>query len=73
MIGQAAAPLAARRGIVAPRDQARILQRDHGLIIVAVERPSLDLSPAALAPVQERVKGMAMVIAFCPDIAQRRL
>ena len=62
-----------KRGIVAARDQARVLHRDHRLIIVAVERPGLHLAFGALAAVQERVERMQTMIAPRADIAQSRL
>src|SRR6266404_2977533 len=67
---QAPAPLAADIGVVAARDQARILHRDPGLIVIAVERPGLDLAPGALAAVQQVMKGMQAMIALRPDGAQ---
>ena len=73
MVDEAAAPLAAHRRIVAARDQARILDRDHRLVIVAIERPGLDLALAALAAVQQRVERVQPVIAPRPDVAQLRL
>ena len=71
VIDEAAAPFAARRLILAARDQARVLDRDHGLIIVAVERPGLDLALAAFAAVQQLVERMQPVIAPRADVAQR--
>src|SRR5437763_8565329 len=70
VIMQAASPLAPDRAIVAPRDQARILDRDHRLIIVAVERPGLHLALGALAAVQQPMKWMQAVIALRADVAQ---
>ena len=70
VIDQAAAPFAARCGIFATRDQARILDRDHGLIIVAIERPGLHLAFAAGAAVQELVERMQPVVAPRADVAQ---
>src|SRR5580704_13323016 len=72
VIGKAAPPFAARRLVVAARDQARVLDRDHGLVIVAVERPGLDLALAAFAAVQELVERMQPVITPRADVAQRR-
>ena len=72
VIDQPRAPFAADRGIVAARDQARVLDRDHRLVIVAVERPGLDLALGAFAAVQELVERMQAVIAPRADVAQRR-
>ena len=72
VIDQARAPFAPQRRIVAARDQARILDRDHRLIVVAVERPGLHLALGALAAVQQAVERMQAVIAPRADVAQRR-
>ncbi len=45
--------------------------RDHGLVIVAVERPGLDLALGAFAAVQQLVERMQAVIAPRADVAQR--
>ena len=71
VIDKAAAPFAARRLILAARDQARVLDRDHRLVIVAVERPGLDLALGAFAAVQQLVERMQPVIAPRADVAQR--
>ena len=73
MVDEAAAPFPAQRRIVAARDQARILDRDHRLVIVAIERPGLDLALGALAAVQQAVERVQTVIALRPDVAQLRL
>src|SRR3974390_3329312 len=72
MVDQAASPYAPRFRIGAPRDQARVFHRDHRLIIVAIERPSLHLTPRAFATVQELMKRMQPVIACGPNLAQTR-
>ena len=72
VIDQPRAPFAADRRIVATRDQARVLDRDHRLVIVAVERPGLDLALGAFAAVQQLVERMQPVIAPRADVAQRR-
>ena len=71
MIDQPRAPFAAHGGIFAARDQARVLDRDHRLIVVAIERPGLHLALAALAAMQQRVKRMQAVITPRADVAQR--
>src|SRR5271169_2330664 len=70
VIDKAAPPLASRRRIFAARDQARVLYRDHRLIIVPVQRPRLNLAFAAGAAVQEPVERMQPMIASCADVAQ---
>src|SRR4051812_46293774 len=70
MIVQPAAPFAPQLLIVAARDQVGVLLRDLGLVVVAVERPSLHLSLGASAAMQTMVKGMTAVIAPRADIAQ---
>src|SRR5580700_2184051 len=71
VIDEAAAPFAPRRLILAAGDQARVLDRDHRLIIVAVERPGLDLALGAFAAVQELVERMQPVIPPRADVAER--
>ncbi len=73
MIDEAPAPFAAQRRIVAARDQARVLDRDHRLVVVAIERPGLHLALGALAAVQQAVERMQAVIAPRADVAQRAL
>src|SRR6185312_13834872 len=71
MIDQPRTPFAADRAVVTARNQARVLDRDHRLIIVAVERPGLDLALGALPAVQQFVERMQAVIAARADVAQR--
>ena len=52
VVDKPAPPFAPQRRILAARDQARVLRRDHGLIIIAVEGPGLDLPFAAFASMQ---------------------
>ena len=73
MVDQARTPFAADVGILATRDQARILHRDHGLVVVAIERPGLDLTLAALAAVQQMMERMQAMIATRADVAQAGL
>src|SRR3954469_16764242 len=70
MIVQARAPFAAYRAVLAARDQAGVLDRDHRLIIVAIERPGLHLAPGALAAVQQGVERMQAMITPGADVAQ---
>src|SRR5205085_7675769 len=72
VVDEASAPLPPQRRVVAARDQARVLHRDHRLIVIAVQRPRLHLALAALSAVQEAVERMQAVIAPGADVAQRR-
>jgi hypothetical protein len=69
VVDQARAPLAPHRGVLAARDQACVLDRDHRLVVVAVERPGLHLALAALTAVQQLVERVQPVIAPRPDVA----
>src|SRR5262245_3255579 len=71
MVDKTRAPFAAHGRILATRDQARVLDGDHRLVIVTIERPGLYLAFAALAAVQQRVKRMQSMVALCTDVAQR--
>src|SRR5262249_8086598 len=70
MINQAATPLAAQDPVFTSGDQARVLDRDHGLIIVAIERPGLNLSFGALTAMQLLMERMQTVIAPRTDVVQ---
>src|SRR6266404_4457249 len=70
VVDEAAAPFAPQRRVIAARDQSGILQRDHRLVIVAIERPGLDLALVALSAVQQTVEGMKPMIAARADLAQ---
>src|SRR5262249_4152027 len=70
VIDHTAAPLAADIAVGAARDQARILHGDHGLIVVAGERPGLDLALGALAAVQEVVERVQPMVPPRADVAQ---
>src|SRR5262249_61547344 len=56
--------------IKAARDQARVLHRDHGLVVVAVERPGLDLALGAFPAVEEMMERVHAVVAPRPDVTQ---
>src|SRR5262249_54320 len=73
VVDEAAAPFPPQRGVVATRDQARILHRDHRLVVVAIERPGLNLAFGAFAAVQQRVERVQPVIALPADAPQLRL
>ena len=72
VIDQAAAPFAADFAVGAARDQARILHRDHRLVVIAVERPGLDLALGAFAAMQQMMERMQAMIAPRADVAQLR-
>src|SRR5579872_4059549 len=46
MIDDTLAPGAAKGGILAPREDRRVLERDDALVVVAIKRPSLKLAAA---------------------------
>src|SRR5262249_41115521 len=71
VIDQARAPFAPQRRIIAARNEARIFQRNRGLIVVAVERPGLHLAPGAFAAMQQAMERVQAMIALGPDVAQR--
>src|SRR5690242_2242455 len=70
VIVQARAPLAPYARVLAAGDQACVLDRDHRLIVVAIERPSLDLALGAFPAVQQSVERMQAVITLRADVAQ---
>ena len=55
------------------RSGVRVLDRDHRLVIVAVERPGLHLRLRELAAMQQVMERMKVVVARRADGAQRRL
>jgi hypothetical protein len=71
MVDETRAPFAAHGEILATRDQARVLDGNHRLVIVAIESPGLHLTFAALAAVQQCMERMQAMVAFGADIAQR--
>ncbi len=68
MVDDTAAPFAAILHIGQPRHQRRVLDRDHRLIIVAVQRPGLHLRAGELAVVQQPMKRMQAVVTLRPDL-----
>src|SRR5579863_146151 len=58
------APGAAEREIRPARQDDRILDWDDALIVVAVQRPGLQLAASEAAFVHHEMEGMAMMIAF---------
>ena len=71
MVDQAAAPFAAQVGRRQPREQRRVLPRDRGLVVVAVQRPGLDLALRQLPAMQQAMEGVEDVVALGADRAQR--
>ena len=65
-------PFETRGTVAKPRDDHRILDRDRALVIVAVQRPCLNLSLVELAAVQQMMERMQAVIACRADMAQAR-
>src|SRR5262249_52270052 len=72
MIDQTTAPFTARSPILAARDQARILDWDHRLVIVAIECPGLHLALGAGAAMQQFVERVQAVVTALADITQAR-
>src|SRR6266446_872461 len=70
VVDEAAAPLAPHVAVKAARDQARILHRDHRLVVVAVERPRLDLALGAFAAMEQMMERVQAVVAPRPDVTQ---
>ena len=66
-------PFQADFTVAKARDHHRILDRDRGLVIVAVQRPGLHLALVELAAVQQPMERMQAVIAGGADMAQRGL
>src|SRR6202035_1989180 len=73
MILDTVAPFHPDLAVAEARDHHCILQRNGGLIVVAVQRPGLHLAFVELAAVQEPMERMQAVIAGGADLAQRRL
>ena len=70
VIDDALAPGAAECGISPARKNDRVFDRDDALVVVTVQRPSLQLSAAESAFVHQQVEGMLVVIAFFAHGAQ---
>ena len=73
MVDDAPPPFPAQRRRRQTGDQIGVLRRNAGLIIIAVERPGLDLAAIELAVAHQVMKRMAMVIALLADLPQRAL
>ena len=70
VVDHALRPDAAQLGIEEARHERRILDRNAALIIVAVERPGLNLALGELAVAHQRVKRVPVVVTFGADLAQ---
>src|SRR5689334_5453455 len=71
MIDQAGPPGAAQVRCRQTGDQRRVLRRNVALVVVAVQRPRLDLAARQLAAVHPLMERMVAVVALGPDGAQR--
>ncbi len=69
----AAAPGHAQAPVLAARDQRRVLQGNPALVVIAVDHPGAHLVGCACSRVQERVKGVPVVVALLADPAQAGL
>src|SRR5579859_1645233 len=67
VIDQAFAPRDAKDGIVAARKQCGILDRNAALIVVAIERPRLQLPARERSFMHQRMKRVLMVITLFAD------
>src|SRR5579883_1574978 len=63
------APLAPVFRIGEARENRRVLDRDHRLIIIAIERPGLNFLVSALAAILAAMKAMPIVIALGSHVA----
>src|SRR5215469_11940701 len=72
MIDDALAPRAAKCRLHAPRKDDRVLDRNDALVVIAVERPGLQLAPRQFAFVHQLVKWVAMMVSLRTDRAQAR-
>src|ERR1700721_1487887 len=67
VVEDALPPGHAKRGILAARQNRRVLDGNVRLIIVAVERPGLQLPAVERALVHQKMKWMLVVIALLAD------
>jgi hypothetical protein len=72
MVLDAAAPFAAQVGRGQAREKRGVLRGNAGLIVVAVERPGLDLRLGQLPRVQQPVEGVQDVVALGADRRELR-
>ena len=73
MILDPLAPFTPQARLVHAGQHGRILDGDHRLVIVAIQRPGLHLAERALTAVQPFVEAVTVVIALGADPAQGRL
>src|SRR5262245_64692476 len=73
MIQEPVHPRAAQLAVGHPAHERGILARHGGLIAVAVECPGLNLALVQLAPVEQAVEGVLVVVALGSNLADRRL
>ena len=64
MIDDALAPSAPEVWVFRPPQNSRILYRDSALVVVAIERPRLKLTPGELSLMHEKVKRVFVVISL---------
>src|SRR5581483_902786 len=72
VVDNALAPGAAECRVGCARQNDRVLDWNDALVVIAVQSPSLKLSPAETAVVHHPVKRMFMVIAFLAHRTQLR-
>src|SRR5262249_6067410 len=72
VIDETTAPLPPDVRIRTARNQARVLYRNHGLIVVTVECPGLNLALGAFAAMKHVMERVQPVVAPRPYIAQLR-
>jgi hypothetical protein len=70
MVENALAPDAAKCGIITLGEQERVFDRDATLVVVAIERPGLQLATGELAFVHAQMKRMTMMVACLTNRAQ---
>ena len=64
------APSAAEGGVIVARKDDGVLDRNDALVVVAIERPGLQLRAGELAFVHQQMERMAMVVSLRADRAQ---
>ncbi len=70
MVDDASAPFPAQRRCRQPGDQIGVLRRNPGLIVIAIERPGLNLTPIELPVAHQVVKRVAMMVALLADLPE---
>src|SRR6476659_5857193 len=70
MVNDALAPDSAQLRIAHSREDRSVLDGDHALVAIAIERPCLYLAAAELSRVQQLVEGMQVVITLAADCTQ---